>query len=293
MPVIKRIRPSWGRMSYVLSTLALSLAGTHAAPAATPFSSASLSPDTTVDLDAAGGGVFADEDVAVDNLLGIVVPAALGTLPGASDVSGYQLLGNGDQLLCFDTGTELPGPVDVAPGNVVRFDGASYAIELDASANGVPAGAHCDAIAVGPGGEILLSFDTTVSLPGAGPAVVAADEDLVEWTAPAQFTLFFDGSAQGLPEAADLDGAQLLAQSVFVSLDVTAAVGGVTADDEDVLEYDTGSATWSLALDASAQDGDWAAADADAVALPEPGLLLLLGAGIAGLLMIGRGRIQA
>lgn len=290
MSVIARPRTIRSPLAAALTAWAVVFGGFGAAQATTPFGSASLSPETTVDLGAAGGGVFADEEVAVDDLLGAVVPANLGTLPAASDVAGYELLAGGDQLLCFDAGVELPGPLDVAPGDVVRFDGATYSLELDASANGVPAGVRCDAVAVGPHGELLLSFDTTVALPGAAGTVVAADEDLVEVTGASQFALFFDGSAAGIPEAADLDGAQVLGASVFVSLDITATVGGVTADDEDVFEYDAGSATWSLALDASAQDADWAATDTDAVALPEPGLPVLLGSGLGALLLIGRGR---
>jgi hypothetical protein len=199
-------------------------------------------------------------------------------------------LTNGDQLLCFDTGIELPGPVVAAPGDVARYDGSTYTIDFDASANGVPDGVRCDAVTVDASGDLVVSFDVAVELPG---PITAHDEDLVRVDGASSYTLLFDGSAEGVPEVADLDGAHLLANGDFaVSLDITATVGGVDADDEDVLQYEPGPMTWSLAYDGSTQDADWAAADADAIALPEPGFLLLLGSGIAGLLLIGRGRIE-
>ena len=91
---------------------------------------------------------------------------------------------------------------------------------------------------------------------------------------------------------ADVDGFHQLPNGNFtVSLDITSTVGGVLADDEDVLEYDTNSGNWSLLFDGSAQDADWAAADVDAVAVPEPGVIAALLSGAGGLLVIGRGRI--
>ena len=66
--------------------------------AASSAESLSLSPDVTIDISST---IARDEAVVVDNLLGMVVPANLGALPEASDVSGYELLPGGDQLLCF------------------------------------------------------------------------------------------------------------------------------------------------------------------------------------------------
>jgi hypothetical protein len=234
--------------------------------------------------------VTTDENVAVDNLVGLVALEPLGALPAAADVSGFELLWNGDRLLCFDTTVELPGPVVAEPGDVVRYDGSVFSTELDASANGVPAGVACDAIALGGGSSLLLSFDVTAALPG---GVVAEDEDLVLLSAPGTWIPFFDGSAEGVPAELDVDGAYLFASgNLALSFDGSGELGGVAFDDEDVLEYDPGGPTWSLAYDGSAQDPDWAAADADAIALPEPGLLLLLGNSILGLLALGRSRVR-
>jgi hypothetical protein len=256
--------------------------------AATPLGSASVSSDVSVELSAT---TFDDEDVAVDNLLGVVVPTPLGAIPANADVTAYHLLSNGDQLFSLDTAVTLPGPLTAEHGDVVRYDGVSYSLEFDASAEGVPNGVVTNAVSQDGSGNLLLSFDITVDL----GALTVDDEDLVGFDG-ANFSSVFDGSAAGVPDALDLDGAHDLGNgNLGLSFDGSGQLGGVDFDDEDVLEYDpSGATTWSLAYDGSALHSGWGGgADLDAVALPEPGLFLLLGSGIAGLLAIGRGRLQA
>jgi hypothetical protein len=159
--------------------------------------SVSISPDVHVDL---AGTVAADEDVAVDNLLGVVVPASLGSLPDNTAVTAYHLLDNGDQLFALDTTVELPGPLVVEQRDVVRYDGASYTLEFDGSVEGVPDGTAVDTVSLSVFGQLLLSFETTVNLGG----VVAADEDVVGWDG-ISFWLALDASTEGMAEALDTD----------------------------------------------------------------------------------------
>ena len=237
----------------------------------------SASPDITIDLGASV--IAADEDVALDNQLGLVMLENLGVLPDASDVIALGLDVNGDRLLAFETTTALAGGVVARPGDVIRYDGAAYSIAFDAAAAGLPNGIATDAASLSPGG-LLLSFDTTVDL---GGGLVAADEDLVDWDG-VSFAIAFDGSAEGLDTALDIDAAQDLGGGAFaMSFDTAGEVGGIVFDDDDVLRFDGSS--WTLEFDASAANPNWAAADLDAVTVPEPsaGLLLLLGgAGLAG-----------
>jgi hypothetical protein len=238
----------------------------------------SASPDITIDLGASI--VTADEDVAVDNQLGVVMLENLGAIPDASDVIALGFDVNGDRLIAFDTTSLLPGSVVARPGDVVRYDGASYSIEFDASAAGIPMGVLTDATSLVPGG-LLLSFDTTVDL---GSGLIAADEDLVRWNG-SSFSLGFDGSAEGLDRSLDVDAAQDLGGGAFfMSFDTSGTVSSISFDDEDVVRFD--GSVWSMEYDASVADSNWAAADLDAMMVPEPsgGLMLLSGAiGLAGL----------
>ncbi len=170
------------------------------AAALTPIDSADLSPDITVTLD---GQTITDENVASDDLTtGTITKALLGILPEASDLSAYHVLTGGDHLLSFDITVALAGGVTAHPGDIVRYDGASYTLEFDASAESVPDGVRTDAVTMSAGGNLVLSFDTTVALGGS----TYFDEDLVEFDG-ANFSSFFDGSAAGLDSALDIDAA--------------------------------------------------------------------------------------
>jgi hypothetical protein len=230
-----------------------------------------VSPDVTVDL---GGVVAADEDV-VEDLGGSFTPIALGSLPANADVVGDEMVAGGVHL-AFDATVALsPGGVTAEPRDVVLWDGASYSIAFDGSAEGVPVGTGIDAIGAGGASELLLSFDTTVDLPGA-PGV--PDEAIVSFDGAA-FSVLFDGTALGASAAAlDTDGiARLDSGALRVSFDTSGTLGGVSFDDEDALDYEAGGGTWTLAYDGSANDPAWAAADL--VALPEPGFGAALGTG--------------
>lgn len=264
-----------------LATLAcVALLITEAASAQELFAG---SPDTTVPL---GGSLSEDQDVAVDNQLGIVVLEDLGPLPSVAEVTAYALDANGDRLFGLETTTSLPGSVVATPRDVVRWDGAGYAIELDGTAEGVPRGVAIDSVSTTPGNGLLVSFDTTVALDGQ----TFADEDLARWDG-GLFVSAFDGSETGLAAAYDVDAAQDLGGGAFlVSLDTSGSVGGIDFDDEDVLRYD--GATWFLEIDASALDADWRGADLDAMQVPEPGLVGTILAGALTCTSLARRRRQ-
>ncbi len=240
----------------------------------------STSPDITIDLGASV--IAADEDVAVDNQLGVVVIENLGSLPDASDVTALGLDVNGDRFISFETTTALSGGVVARPGDVVRYDGAVYSIEFDASAAGLPDGVRTDATSLSASG-LLLSFDTTVDL---GGGLVAADEDLVAWNGTS-FGLLLDGSAAGIAAALDIDSAQDVGGGQFlVSFDTSGQVGGVVFDDEDILRFDSLNFSWSLEIDHSATSSSWAAADLDAFMVPEADSRLMLAVGMLWLVLL-------
>jgi hypothetical protein len=230
-----------------------------------------LSTDVTVDF---SGTLAADEDV-VEDAGGAATRIDLGALPAGADLVAYGVAADGDALFTLSTAVVLPGGLFATSRDVVRWDGTSYAIELRGADHGVPAGARVDAVGVLQG-DLLLSFDVTVTLGG----VTAADEDLLrlEGTQPDVWSLAFDGSAEGVPAGADLDGADAIDAGVRLALsfDVSGSLGGVAFADEDVLAFAPASGTWSMLYDGSAKQAALAAADVDALHVPEPA-----GAGLA------------
>jgi hypothetical protein len=248
-----------------------SLVSAALALASPAFATDEISTDITTDL---GGTIAADEDVVEDTGSGAPPKISLGSLPAAADVIGYSIATNGDILFSIDIAAELAGGVDVTPRDVVRWNDSVYSIEFEGADHGVPAGAKIDAIGL-VAGDLLLSFDVTVTL----DSVTGDDEDLfrLEDTVPDVWSLYFDGSAEGVPAGADLDGADVLDASgnLALSFDISGTVGGVTFDDEDILEFAPTGDTWSKRYDGSSRFAALAAADVDAVFAPEPAAVAL------------------
>ena len=234
--------------------------------AITPLQLVRYSPDITVEL---GGVTVTPQNVAVDDLGGNVALGNAGSYPNGTDIIAYDRLGNGDQLLSFDVDTVLPGGLTARPGDVVRSSGGVYSLELDATAAGIPNGVKTDAVRWLGAGNLLVSFDVTVEF----PTFTADDEDIVQIKNGVP-TLFFDGSAHGIPTELDVDAIDRIDSNgdLLISFDGSGTVGGIDFDDEDVLEVNPGTNAWSLAYDGSALHAGWPAADLVALsALPGSG----------------------
>lgn len=175
----------------------------------------------------------------------------------------------GDVVMVTEGGDRI-GRRGVLPRGNLPDEATMY---FDHAANGgLDDSVDVDAIAE-EGDDLLLSFATTTVLTRS-PLVVAQDEDLVLFDIngldpPA---IFFDGSLQGVPEALDLDGADLRPDGrLVVSFDVAGTVPGpngpIAFEDEDLLVFDLNEHTWSLLFDASAFSSNLAAKDIDAIAV--------------------------
>ena len=246
-------------------------------------------PDITADLGTAASAIVRDHDAASDDGFGsVAIPAYLApmfaAIPANAEVADFELSSSPavGWLLTIDTAVSLPGLPGGAlaePRDVVRFDRgtSTFSVFFDGSANAIPSGVSIDAVAVDASDRLLLSFDTTLSLPGAG---MVADEDIVRFQA-GSYALEFDGSAAGIAGELDLDAAHRVRDSnlLLVSFDGHGNVPGVTFADEDVLAYDTVAHTWAMYFDGSQSDpNDWPAADLVALPEPGPGVSMLCGA---------------
>ncbi len=210
-------------------------------------------------------GEFDEALTIVDDLLGTVTATGFPGLPDSVEVTGYHEDPNGVVLLSFDTTVELPGspsPITVRPGDVVRLEGGSYAIEFDADSFGVPDGAIADAVGRA-GTSLLISFDVSVPVASGG---VAVDEDLVTPDGAGVET-FLDTSSFGAPEALDLDAVHYVEANghLLLSFDGSGSILGVSFDDEDVLDLDPFLGTWDLPYDGSAEHAGWSPGDLDAL----------------------------
>lgn len=236
------------------------------ASASTPLATLDGAPDVTAAL---GGVTVADQEVARDDLGGLITRIDLG-LPAAVALDGFHNNLDGTVLFSLDTAATVGGTA-VTAADVVLWDPAAQSAGV-VGPSGVPAGVGVDAVAV-DGTDLLLSFEVAVTLSG----VLFADEDLARWDGVA-FSLLFDGSSEGVPAALDLDAAHRLTNGhLLLSFDGSGVVAGVAFDDEDVLEHDPATGAWEMAYDASLVHPGWAAADRVALAAREPGQLVAAG----------------
>jgi hypothetical protein len=252
-----------------------------AGPAPAAQSPVAFSPDVTAQFGTVGSATVSDNEAALDDAAGTVtippdVAAMFGTIPASAEVAGFELSSSPavGWLLTVDTTAALPGLPASAPAeprDVVRFDPdtVTFSVFFDGSANSVPDGVAIDAVAVNASNQLLLSFDTSVTLPGLGGV---DDEDLVRFAA-GTWNIEYKGSVFGVSGELDLDAAHRVKGSniLLLSFDGSGSVGGVPFDDEDVVAFDTGALTYAMHFDGSVSDpADWPAADL--VGLPEPGV---------------------
>ncbi|HVN84178.1 MAG TPA: hypothetical protein VMW17_04950 [Candidatus Binatia bacterium] len=233
--------------------LVVSLAGQANA---TPLTALRYTPDIPI---AIAGVTVEPSNVADDNLAGTVNLVDVGPIPTEAHIDAYQELVFGAHLLSFDVPVSLPGNVVAMPADVVQYGSGSYQIVFNAAAHGVPAEVNTDAVG-SFGNSLLLSFDTPVTL----GSLRIEPRDVAQFDGTS-FSLFFSGSAAGVPSELNLDGIAALANGhVLVSFDGSGTIGAVNFDDEDLLEYDPTAHTWQLAYDGSVQYPAWGPANLQA-----------------------------
>jgi hypothetical protein len=163
----------------------------------------------------------------------------------------------------------------VTDEDVALDDNAGTVTLLPAPGVGpIPPNAEVNGYISMAGGDKLVSFDTTIALPGlAGPA---EPRDVVRFNAAGgTYSLFFDGSATGVPANSRVDAVALDASNdLLLSFDITVSLPILgPVDDEDVVRFAGG--LFSMLFDGSAQ-GVAPNLDVDAVAEePTTGDLLL------------------
>ncbi len=196
---------------------------------------------------------------AVPYYLGVDVPAALGgtdylpthlvrkgasyslsqSLPADQEIAAVHLTPGGTMLLSFRSPVTIGG-VEVEPCDVVERNGSSYTLVVDGSAEGIPAEAAIDALAMTADGRLLLSFDVAVTLGGTpyGPG------DIALRTAAGSFLPYFDGAAAGVPPEANVVGVDETGTGELVfSFDAPVTLGAATYLPGDLVRRTSGTFT--------------------------------------------------
>jgi hypothetical protein len=216
-----------------------------------------LSTDVAVEH---AGTAMPDEAVAIASHAGLT-PIDVGPLSPEVDITAAHYRGNGEILFSIGSAARL-SDTPFIPGDVIRWDGSSHTLVFDGTTID-PVGPEIDALG-SDGQDLILSFDTGVLLDG----TAYADEDLVRLSA-GSFSLYFDGSAAGVPATLDVDGAELLEDgTLLLSLDGSGVIAGVTFSDEDILALDANS-HWSLVCAPATWAAAFARVDTDAVTVIE------------------------
>lgn len=120
--------------------------------------------------------------------------------------------------------------------------------------------------------DVYASPKNNVSLEG----LSVADEDIAKYDGETcEWSLFFDGTAAGLPVTANIDALAVDGQDLYLSFLAAVDVEGIPGkvDDSDIVLYREGA--FSLYLDGSAYGLATDAEDIDALAFDETGKLLI------------------
>lgn len=143
-----------------------------------------------------------------------------------------------------------PGVAGTADdADIYSWSGSAHSRSIDVSAApyGWPAGANVDGFDRVSATEFYVSFTGTVTIGG----TTYGDEDVLHYAGGTR-TLFFDGSARGLPGAQDLDAISVVGGTLYFSTATTATPPGAggAGDDADVYRWN-GNSTYTRVWDAS------------------------------------------
>lgn len=119
----------------------------------------------------------------------------------------------------------------------VRLDGVGPGV-ITALGAMLPTGVGVDAVSVIRGGRVVFSTDVSFNV----ARVEADDEDLVLYDHGA-LSLFLDGSAAGIPAAADIDAVHVIDGDpikILYSVDSPTKITGLAVTDDDIISYTGG-----------------------------------------------------
>jgi len=275
--------------------LATAIAGTPVAHAGTVVSYGRAA--GLVDIETLGGTTVRPTDL-VDVNTSMLAFGAFGDNPAFEDLDAAFIRANGNVIFSTDTdvgGGVLPGLDDgFRNGDLIEWDGSEGSLFFDEDKFTSGLGPNISAFHLfesGPNaGKFVLGTESTGDVLG-GIALEWGNLVLYD---PGTDTssLFFDQDLiGGTLTQKTLDAVHVLANGNFLlssSID-NGTLGGVTLKAKDVVEYNPMT---NITVDPVFLNGtslfDGSTRNIDAVHIPEPGTVVLLGLGLAGLATPGR-----
>ena len=247
-------------LAMLTATISMSVA---AAPAQTPLSMLCVSPDITVAL---SSRTVTPQQVQCYSFPSGTAVKSFAGIPTGVNVTGYFPLSATQTLLTIDTTAALPingtgGTVTVTPKDVASYNPStsffSSALNFVGASNSVPDGTRNDALGMDSAGDLLLSFDVTISVPkSGGGSITVKPADLVS-VKGGVYTLVFNATAAGIPDGTNLDGATMLPNTdLLLTFDVIGSIAGIDFTPTDVLEFNSGANSWVLSFSGASRD-EW------------------------------------
>jgi ASPM-SPD-2-Hydin domain-containing protein len=254
-----------GRVRCAASILGMLLAivTSSVAPAGaqTALSLLCVSPDITVAL--TSGTITPQELQCYSFPSGSLAIPPTG-IPAGVNITGFSPISSTQLLITIDTTAALPtngtgGTVTVTPRDVASWNSStnffSPSLFFVGASNSVPDGTRIDAIGMDSFGDLLLSFDVTISVPGPRSGMFTVKPaDLVSFNS-GKFRLVFNSATAGIPDGMNLDGATMLPNThLLMAFDEFGSIGGTDFTPTDVLEFNSGANSWVVSFNGASSD---------------------------------------
>ncbi|RLB35894.1 MAG: hypothetical protein DRH12_16315 [Deltaproteobacteria bacterium] len=133
-----------------------------------------------------------------NNLSLLLDGESLGIPPGVQ-IDAATVLPGGITIFSIDCPATIRGQA-YQPNDLIRYNGKTVSLFFKGADHGIPQNANIDGVWISDGGNtILFSLDIPCNLGG----LSVDDKDIVEWSG-GSFSLYFDGTLEGLPGGANL-----------------------------------------------------------------------------------------